>query len=280
MTLLSRFSQTEEARYYAIEQISVFIDRNYDTRQIEIAANPDANRALLTHVQHVWSEYGKAEPYWSVLANDFYRMKTMTEAKIDHFYASGLDEVEHLNEVVARNGLNLPASITVAELGCGVGRMSEHFATRYQKYIGIDISAGHLEFARRRAGQRGVKNARYELIDRFLAEPSAFDLFYSILVLQHNPPPIMIFLLDAFLGKLNAGGFAYFQVPCQLFGYRFRVADYLAAGQWSDMEMHALPQRHVFSLFQKHGLQPIETTLCGRIGSIGASYAFLAKKAG
>jgi hypothetical protein len=45
------------------------------------------------------------------------------------------------------------------------------------------------------------------------------------------------------------------------------------------MEMHALPQKYVFELFQKHGVTPIEVMPSDCIGPIGFSFSFLGRKA-
>ena len=44
------------------------------------------------------------------------------------------------------------------------------------------------------------------------------DLVYSLIVLQHNPPPVIRLIVRAFLKALNPGGVAYFQVPTTVAG--------------------------------------------------------------
>jgi hypothetical protein len=78
---------------------------------------------------------------------------------------------------------------------------------------------------------------------------------------------------------LSPGGYAYFQVPCYLYDYKFKTSDYLAgAGKLDVMEIHAIPQRIVFELLHAAGLIPIEVVLNPRIGPIGYSYSFFARK--
>ena len=54
------------------------------------------------------------------------------------------------------------------------------------------------------------------------------DLVYSIMVLQHNPPPVIRLIVREFLRALNPGGVAYFQVPTYMAGYGFDAEAYLA----------------------------------------------------
>jgi SAM-dependent methyltransferase len=74
------------------------------------------------------------------------------------------DEVEWL---VGRLG---PDFAPVLEPGCGTGRMLEAFAQRGVEIVGIDISPGMVEFARRRLGDAG---ATAEVV---VADMTAFDL--------------------------------------------------------------------------------------------------------
>src|SRR5271169_236009 len=46
-----------------------------------------------------------------------------------------------------------------------------------------------------------------------LARLTNVDLFFSIIVLQHNPPPVILGILDAAFAGLRPGGLAFFQVP-------------------------------------------------------------------
>jgi hypothetical protein len=101
-----------------------------------------------------------------------------------------------------------------------------------------------------------VRLHRLESIDG-VDELPRVDLVYSIIVLQHNPPPVMRELFGRLLGRLNEGGVAVIQVPTYLAGYRFDVNDYLATSG-EQMEMHALPQREVFALARRAATDVLE----------------------
>jgi hypothetical protein len=45
---------------------------------------------------------------------------------------------------------------------------------------------------------------------RQLAQIGGFDFFYSVIVLQHNPPPVIVHMLKTVFAQLNPGGIGYF----------------------------------------------------------------------
>jgi hypothetical protein len=50
------------------------------------AANPEQRRALWDHISSVWSNFGSTDPYWSVLTDERWRSKNMTdEASFEAF---------------------------------------------------------------------------------------------------------------------------------------------------------------------------------------------------
>ena len=86
------------------------------------------------------------------------------------------------------------------------------------------------------------------------------DLVYSVIVLQHNPPPVIHMLVRAFLKALNPGGVAYFQVPTYRVGYRFSPGEYLEneGKTHAMMEMHVLPQRIIFQTACEESCELVE----------------------
>ena len=93
-----------------------------------------------------------------------------------------------------------------------------------------------------------------------------FDLLYSVIVFQHNPPPVIARLMDVLFSKVRNGGYVLFQVPTYCSGYSFIWKEYLSDAR-QEMEMHVLPQRDVFRLFRNHGIAAIEIQEDGLTGS-------------
>lgn len=279
--LIAHFYGSDEARRRRIDEGCAAISAQQDSRGVQAQASP-ADLALLTaHIRQVWSRYGREEAYYSVLTNPAFLSERLGGADIEDFYATGAAEADHFEAVCRRNGLEPDPAWSVLELGCGVGRVGESFARRFDAYAGADISAEHLALAGARFAAQGLANTRLISLEAFLDQPQAYDVFFSVIVLQHNPPPIMAMVLDRGLDLLRPGGVAYFQIPCHLYGYSYATDRYLAGeGRLEEMEIHALPQRQVFEMLARRGLTPIEVTPDDRIGPIGFSYTFLARKAG
>lgn len=112
-------------------------------------------------------------------------------------------------------------------------------------------------------------------------QPGRYDLVVSLLVLQHNPPPVIVRLIARFCRALRPGGIFYIQLPVSLYGYRFDLNAYLAAPPTHGlMEMHCLPRREILRIFAANGCSLLEASSEDDIGDIGRSYRFLGRKRG
>src|SRR5262249_6189698 len=93
------------------------------------------------------------------------------------------------------------------------------------------------------------------------------DFIYSVIVLQHNPPPIIRFIIQGFIKALNPKGVALFQVPTYSLGYEFSWEKYASREVKNrGMEMHVLPQKQVFEVIRQEGGRLIEVIEDGRTG--------------
>jgi SAM-dependent methyltransferase len=252
---------------------------------VQTDATIEERRALWDHIALVWSDLGRVDPYWSVLTDDRWRAKNMTEeAAIEAFYATGQADLLRLEAWLRRNSLELNTDAVCAEYGCGVGRLTQWFATRFRHVLAFDISESHLKAARERLCRRGINNVDFVLVRgtadlRMLAD---VDLFYSMIVLQHNPPPVMTDILAGAFGGLKKGGCCFFQIPTYSASYSFSLKSYrktLAAKK--QMEMHGLPQRNVFELARQYEVFPVEIQPDDVTGnqSRWISHTFLMRKA-
>jgi SAM-dependent methyltransferase len=148
---------------------------------------------------------------------------------------------------------SFPQDLTVIEYGCGVGRVTVPLAAIAKEVVGYDISEPHLQLARQRALALGRTNIRMVALGELPAAFEPCDVFYSKIVLQHNPPPLIGYLLRTLIRSLRRGGVGIFQVPTYYAGYRFDLHSALQSPQHSDMEMHCYPQADLFSLFADEG---------------------------
>ncbi|MBX3461938.1 MAG: methyltransferase domain-containing protein [Planctomycetes bacterium] len=206
-----------------------------------------------------WLHLGETEPHWSVLTHEAFRQERLGDTR-EAFYRSGATDVAAMMAAAERSGVPMHADCRVLELGCGVGRITAHMARVAREVVGVDISPAHLQLARAYAEEQRLRNVRFELLRSVDALPTlgSFDVVFTVIVLQHNPPPVMARLLRDMLSVLRPGGLAYFQVPTYRIGYRFRIDDYLAQENETEMEMHVLPQAALFELLRASGCRLLE----------------------
>ena len=249
--------------------------------RVEVEVDRACFDTLMSHVKRTWEALGRERPHWSVLTNAAF-LPEQIDDNLDSFYASGAVDIAALDAALERAELRPDRQARVFELGCGVGRLTEHLAARFQHVVACDVSRPHLSIAQDRLGALG--NVTFlPLTDlSVLGDQPPFDVFFSLITLQHNPPPLIHAILKAAFGRLSGGGIAYFQLPVHQRGYRFRVAEYLArieAGE-AVMEMHVVPQHHLFSLFATAGMSVRDMLFDDRTGGDFLSASFLLQKTG
>lgn len=235
------------------------VGRNVAANPVEWRTDPDTERRLLDHVQKVWTSLGRERPHWSVLTADVFLPDRIQETRAV-FFESGKGDLDLILASLARHGLSPEAVPRVLEFGCGVGRVTPHLAGRFEHVTATDISISHLDMAREVTAAAGRQNVTFtlaELPSCGMTEP--FDLWFSNLVLQHNPPPVMALVLQRAFAMLAPGGVALFQVPTYALTYRFELATYLDRELGTgEMETHCLPQPVVFALAHQAGCVPLE----------------------
>jgi SAM-dependent methyltransferase len=237
---------------------------------------------MLERVAAAWTRLGAEDRYFSV-CTDPRLLGTEIGDQRDRFYAGGKTDPRHLTSFAARSGVDLMGR-TCLELGCGVGRVTRWLAPLFRRVQAVDVSPAHLAIAQREIAEAGIENVTLTQIrnPENLRQIIGYDVFFSILTLQHNPPPVIAYILMQVLANLNPGGVAYFQLPTYALGYEFRIDDYLraSAGEEPVMEMHVLPQRDVLRIIQATGCRLLEVREDGGTGSHdGISNTFFVQKA-
>jgi len=222
---------------------------------IECVAEEAALAALLARVERSWAALGETEPHWSVVTEPRFRAERLEENRAG-FEETGQRSAGILVGLLARHGIAPGELPHCLEFGCGVGRVTRALARRFARVTGCDVSAPHLAVAAREAAAPNTAWWRSSIAAPM--PPGGWDLWFSTLVLQHNPPPVSRMVLDRAFAGLSPGGVAVFQVVTHVEGYRFRVADYLADAGPGGIEMHALPQAEIFALAAGAGLSVLE----------------------
>jgi SAM-dependent methyltransferase len=220
---------------------------------IDTSADADDLRRLWGRVRRAWESLGDERPFHSVLTDDRYLPSRLSESE-SQFWHSGEVEAEQLADYLAGLGLVKLEDATLLEFGCGVGRVTIPLAAIVRSVVAYDISDRHLRFARERAAALGRTNIRAIAIgDSLPAEFEPCDVFYSRIVLQHNPPPIIGDVIRQLIRSLARGGVGVFQVPTHYVGYRFSTSEALRAAQKLDMDMHCYPQAELIQLIAEEG---------------------------
>lgn len=244
---------------------------------------PQVAEQMLRRIEAVWQRLGETEPHWSVLSAERFRQANLADSR-GLFDESGAREVDMIAGVLRRQGVDLGHFGHVVEYGAGVGRVTRHLAPRVHQLTALDISASHLALAEAWLETNGVGNTRCVRVsdaDTF-GMTGPFDFWFSRIVLQHNPPPVMAQILRRAFSMLSPGGLALFQLPTYAKGYRFAAESYLAeAPAEAKIEMHCLPQSAVFALAQAAGCVALEVREDNATGhpSVFVSNLFLFRKA-
>lgn len=220
---------------------------------------PDMRNRVFQHIAESWSHFGETEPHWSVLTTEEFKQDQL-DANLEAFHEFGATDVNRFLATLQRNGLSIPEGAHCIELGCGVGRLTRWLAPHFSTMTALDVSPGHLALAKNYVEQHseGVEFRQLKKLEDLELLPPA-QVFFTFLVLQHNPPPVIEALLDGILARLVPGGIAYFHLQTYCPDYRFDLEEYLADQEGKiTMEMHALPQKEVFRIAARHDMQPIE----------------------
>lgn len=258
-----------------------FMPPDRPKNEIEHHATAAQLAACHAKIRAAWEHLGKVKPHFSVLVGDLFLPENV-DKNIDFFWATGESEVDTAMNMLARHGFNELSTKTCVEYGCGVGRVTMALARRFAHVHAYDISREHLSLARRRGVEVGIANCRYHLCTENLLDPlEACDFFYSRIVFQHNPPPIIHQLITNTLRALTPGGIAIFQVPVYKSGYSFSLEGWLAADHALDMQMHCLPQDVIFAIIADEKCLPLDVMEDSATGAhLSASNTFVVRKNG
>lgn len=214
---------------------------------VEVDATQEQLELCSQKIGETWSGLGSEKAHFSVITDPQYLPENL-ENSLDSFWQSGINEANRALLILKNTGKFDGMSLnTCVEYGCGVGRVTMGLAKHFKQVHAYDISEQHLEHATHRAKETNTVNIDFHPCLDFLHTPlESCDLFYSKIVFQHNPPPLSLYLIKKALESLNPSGIAIFQVPVYRIHYTFKFQQWLKTRNEADMEMHCLPQHHIF----------------------------------
>ncbi|MBW3672154.1 MAG: class I SAM-dependent methyltransferase, partial [Acidobacteria bacterium] len=163
----------------------------------------------MSRYEKEWEKWGGRDPYFAVLTDDRFHVENLNEKSLEEFFESGRAYVEFLLSTVRARFDSSFSPRMILDFGCGVGRLAIPFSETGAEVLGVDVSNAMIGQAARHAKQRGVSNARFEHLKRFLDRPlQQFDLVNAYITFQHVPSRDGEGLLHRMIDSVREDGFA------------------------------------------------------------------------
>jgi SAM-dependent methyltransferase len=169
----------------------------------------------------------------------------------DEFLATGEREVAELFGELEALGAT-PNLGRALDFGCGVGRLTQALAVRFERCDGVDITASMIEQARQinRHGER----VSYHVAaggDLAVFDDGSFDFVLSFIALQHMEPRYAKRYIAEFIRVLAPGGLALFQLPSAADGAP-------TADQPAPSQARSRPGPGAQPVIEMHGIGPVD----------------------
>jgi len=158
-----------------------------------------------------WQKLGQKDPFWAVLS---WPEKKHNKWQAAELFETGENEVAALMEYLAKLEIGLVKGKAL-DFGCGVGRLTQALARRFDRAVGVDAAPAMLE-------QAGIYNKANNCSFVLNTDPALkifsdneFDFIYSRLTFQHIEPKYTKEYIKEFIRILKPGGVAVFSQPCK-----------------------------------------------------------------
>lgn len=232
-------------------------------------------------LQSTWTTLGKRDPLWAILVDPDKRGNRWQR---EEFFETGRREIDAAIRHVQAVGLPVPRRRAL-DFGCGVGRLTQALAGRFDSVVGVDIAHTMIELAQQY--NRHPAKVTYQVNphnDLRIFRDREFDFIYSNIVLQHMEPAFAENYLREFVRVLAPRGVLLFQLPAgvarrpqawakvavrrgvQLVNRWLprvveRVAGWLpGGGDRLRIEMYAIPRRRVEAVVTAAGARVVAVT--------------------
>lgn len=241
----------------------------------------------LWHTKTVWEKLARQDPYWAVLTDPD---KTGNRWEISEFFATGQTTVDQDVISISQTVPGFRAD-RVLDFGCGVGRLTQGLAQHFQTVDGVDIAGPMIDLARRH--NRYPERVNYHLnpaSDLRLFPDDHFDLIYSVISLQHIPPPLIKGYLIEFVRVCRPAGLIFFQLPATAPPSNFRFSWYpptlvKRVKRWlltkttikAEMTMNSLKTSEVLGILEGNGAKSLKVSPYYAAGDL-ESFSYLLQK--
>ena len=236
----------------------------------------EQRKILFDRVNAEWSKLGEEEAFWSVVTYEQFKKANLNDSVISEFYETGESNIKYIESTLRRLNIQMQfKSATCLELGCGTGRVTCSLAKVFNKVIGVDISAGNLRMAKKYASRENIEYRLIKTITDY-AKIEKVDFIFTTIVLQHNMPPIIEYLLEVMMQSLKCGGVFMFQVPTYKAGYYFSMDECMSHEE--GMEMHLIPQQLIYEIIDRNDCLLREAVMYDITGNNDESMMFVVQK--
>ena len=130
-----------------------------------------------------WDRISLENAFFGVLSRNDY--ENVGNVDVQQFWRTGREHVESFMQLL---GFEHSKSLHMLEVGCGLGRMTHHFSTLFEKVSAVDVSQEMLNKAKAYWGH--LQNVEWMLGNGENLQPIAsgsVDFVFSFWVLQHIP---------------------------------------------------------------------------------------------
>jgi len=174
----------------------------------------------LAELRDTWDAFGATDPLWAICMRPDRKHELWD---LEQFFETG--ELEIAADLRHMRSLGLAVATTSAlDFGCGIGRITQPLARRFDRVVGVDVSPRLIAEARRLDGSNRRASYVEQTREDLAAFPDAsFDLVYCCNVLQTMPTDLGVRYLREFLRVVVPGGVVFFQVPVEFRDLPFQL---------------------------------------------------------
>lgn len=163
----------------------------------------------LDEINKNWTDLGSSDPMWAILADPAKKGNRWSQ---EEFFESGRQDIQKILERL--KSAALPISFGRAlDFGCGIGRLTQALAEKFELVDGVDISDSMINHAKKL--NRFPNKAFYHLnkrADLSLFQSNQYDFIFTLICLQHMPRSLQQKYIGEFVRLLKPGvGVLYFQ---------------------------------------------------------------------
>jgi ubiquinone/menaquinone biosynthesis C-methylase UbiE len=230
----------------------------------------------VARVKASWDAFGKHDPLWAIVS---VADKRGNRWDVDEFFRGGAIELAHAMKALTAAGIVLPRGRAL-DFGCGVGRLTQALAERFDELDGVDISPAMIAQARQ-YNRHGTRVRFHESASPTLPFADAtFDFVFSKIVLQHVAVDLQRAYVREFLRVAKGGGLVVFQTVAAALlvpGTHFESLVETPDGTYT-IDMNTFPRQDVEATITSAGGRLLHTFTDGSAGEAYESRFYAATR--